>query len=109
MAAIASIIELKNGAIEKDSFIEYIVFSANHIDALLRLSIILNNQLINSNEEIDIKLLFQSESDKAIMEHSIYKQCLDLNIISRSLFDGLENLNKERNKVIHRYIITDIP
>lgn len=108
MASIATIIELKNKAIEKDSYIEYIVFSANHIDALLRLSIILNNQIINGNDEIDLKLLFQSENDKAIMERTIYKQCLHLRIIDQHLFDELESLYKERNKVIHRYIITDI-
>jgi hypothetical protein len=108
MASIATIIELKNKAIEKKSFIEYIVFSANHIDALLRLSIILNNQITKSNKDVDLKLLFQSENDKAIMERTIYKQCLDLHIIDQPLFDELENLYKERNKIIHRYIITDI-
>jgi ribosomal protein L17 len=108
MSAIATIMDLKDNAVKKESFIEYVVFSANHIDALLRLSIILTNQLKNNNEEIEIELLFQNETDKPIMERTIYQRCLDQNIISKSLFDKLEELYKERNKVIHRFIITDI-
>ena len=108
MSSIAAIIELKNKAIERDSYIEYVVFSANHIDALLRLSIILTNQITNKNEYIDLKLLFQSDTDKAIMERTIYQKCLDQKIINQGLFDELERLYKERNKVIHRFIITDI-
>lgn len=108
MSALATIMELKSKAIERDSHIEYIVFSANHIDALLRLSIILTSQLANKNEDIDLGLLFQAETDKPIMERTIYQKCLDQAIISTSLFNELEALYKERNKVIHRFIITDI-
>src|SRR5690606_7170732 len=79
-----------------------------HIDALLRLSIILKNQLENRNEDIDLELLFQAETDKPIMERTIYQRCLDLAIIPLRLFNELEKLYKERNKVIHRFIITDI-
>ena len=108
MSSIATIIVLKNKAIERDSYIEYVVFSANHIDALLRLSIILTDQITNKNEYIDLKLLFQSDTDKAIMERTIYQKCLEKKIINQGLFDELERLYKERNKVIHRFIITDI-
>ena len=108
MSSIAAIMEMKSRAIERKSPIEYIVFSANHIDALLRLSIILTNQLINKDENIDLGLLFQAEVDKPIMERAIHQKCLDLSIISTELFNELERLYKERNKVIHRFIITDI-
>jgi len=108
MSAIATIMDLKDKAVKKESYIEYIVFSANHIDALLRLSLILTNQLKDKNNNIEIALLFQNESDKPILERSIYQKCLDIGIISNSLFDRLEELYKERNKVIHRFIITDI-
>ncbi len=108
MSSIATIIVLKNKAIERDSYIEYVVFSANHIDALLRLSIILTDQITNKNDHIDLKLLFQSDTDKAIMERTIYQKCLEKKIINKVLFDELERLYKERNKVIHRFIITDI-
>ena len=108
MSSVAAIMDLKNRAIEKESHIEYVVFSANHIDALLRLAIILTNQITNNNEEIDLSLLFQGEQDKPIMERTIYQKCHDLRIINNALFNELENLYKERNKIIHRYIITDI-
>lgn len=108
MASIATTIDLKNRAIENNSFIEYVVLSANSIDASLRLSIILTSQIENKNDEIDTNLLFQSESDKPIMEREIYKQTLDKGIISQEIYDELEELYKQRNRVVHRYIITDI-
>ena len=72
MASIATTIDLRNRAIQNNSFIEYVILSASSIDALLRLSIILTSQIENKNDEIDTTLLFQSESDKAIMEREIY-------------------------------------
>ncbi|HAL82938.1 MAG TPA: hypothetical protein DCO83_12465 [Mucilaginibacter sp.] len=42
------------------------------------------------------------------MERKIYQIVLDRNIIDQNTFGKLELLYKERNKVIHRYIITDI-
>ena len=108
MASIAATIDLRNKAYESNSFIECIVLTANYIDALLRSAIILTNQLEHRNSVIDISVLFQSESDKPIMEKEIYKRALSRNIIDQELFDGLINLYNERNKVVHRYIITDI-
>ena len=87
MASIATTIDLKNRAIENNSFIEYVVLSANSIDASLRLSIILISQIENKNDEIDTNLLFQSESDKPIMEREIYKQSLDKGIISQEIYE----------------------
>ena len=108
MASIATTIDLRNRAIQNKSFIEYVILSASGIDALLRLSIILTSQIENENNEIDTTLLFQSESDKAIMEREIYKKTLEKNIISHDMYYKLENLYKQRNRVVHRYIITDI-
>ena len=108
IGSIAANIDLRNKAIKNNSFIELVVLIANHIDAALRLSIIYTNQIENSNDEIDTTYLFQSETDKAVMEREIYKVALDRNIIDKRTFDELELLYKERNKVVHRYIITDI-
>ncbi len=108
MSSIATVMQLKGKAIETGPFVEYIVYSTNHIDALLRLSVILTNQLINKNEGIDLTLLFQNEGDKPVMEKEVYKKCFDLRIINEELQSKLFNLYNERNKVIHRYIITDI-
>lgn len=108
MYATAALIDLRNKALENGSFIELVVLTANRIDALLRLSIILTNQLEKGNDEIDTSLLFQGEQDRPIMERTIYQKALSRNIITQSLFDELELLYLERNKVVHRYIITDI-
>jgi uncharacterized protein YutE (UPF0331/DUF86 family) len=41
------------------------------------------------------------------MERKIYRQALDLGIITAEINSKLEALYNERNKVVHRYIITD--
>ena len=108
MSSIAATIDLRNRAIENGSFIEFIILTANHIDALLRSAIILTNQLELGNSDIDTSILFQSETDKPIMEKEIYKRTLQRNIIDQKFFEELTDLYNERNKVVHRYIITDI-
>lgn len=108
MTSIAAIVDLKAKAVEKPSFLEYVVFTASHIDAFLRLALILSDQLRNNHQLIDLNLLYQKETDKPIMERKIYEKCLNEGIIPTHLFQELERLYKERNKVIHRFIITDI-
>lgn len=108
MMSIVACIDLRNRAYEKGAFIELVILIANQIDAQLRIGLILKSQLEESNEYIDIALLHQKDTDKAIMERAIYKQCFEKSVISQSLFDELESLYKERNKVVHRYIITDL-
>jgi hypothetical protein len=108
ISSMAASIDLRNKALENGSFIELVILIANRIDGLLRLSIILTNQLENNNSEIDSSILYQSEDDKPLMERQIYKISFERKIIDKKLYDELELLYKERNKVVHRYIITDI-
>lgn len=108
MTSIAATIDLLNKAGKNGSLIEYVALSANKIDALLRLSIILSQQIEEGNALIDTKYLFQADSDKAIMERTIYNTVLEKGIISVAIYEELEKLYRERNKVVHRYIITDI-
>ena len=42
------------------------------------------------------------------MERKIYKIVLEKGIITQTIFDELEKLYEQRNKVIHIFIITDI-
>ena len=107
MSSIGALIDLKNKAVESCSFIELVILTANKIDAILRLAIVLTIQLENNTNEIDTSLLFQGKEDKPISEGAIYKRALALNIINQALYDSLDVLYKERNKVVHRYIITD--
>lgn len=108
MFSLATTIDLINTASQNGSFIELVVLEANKIDGLLRLSIILTDQISQKNSDIDISLLFQNESDKPISERDIYKRALSKKIINQELYNELETLYNERNKVVHRFLITDI-
>ena len=107
MASLAASFDLRNNALECGAVIELIVIIANQIDAYLRMALMLKQQLDEQSDRIDIVLLFQGENDPPMMERAIYKKALSENIISQALFANLELLYKERNKIIHRYIITD--
>src|SRR6185312_6586430 len=89
------------------SLIELLIIIANQIDAYLRMAIVMKKQLQDKTNRIDIALLYQGENDNPIMERKIYKQAKDLGIISQDTFDKLEKLYEERNKVVHRYIISE--
>jgi hypothetical protein len=108
MASLSASFDIKNKALESDAVIEFMVITANQIDAYLRMALVLKKQLDEQTDAIDIALLFQGDNDTPVMERAIYKQALSTGIIDQQLFDDLDRLYKERNKVIHRYIITDL-
>lgn len=107
IASLAASFDLKNKAIENKSIIELMIIIANQIDAYLRMAIVMKKQLKDKTDRIDIALLFQGENDTPIMERKIYRQAKELAIISQDAFDKLEKLYGERNKVVHRYIISE--
>jgi hypothetical protein len=108
IASLAASFDLKTLAMEKESFIECLVIIANQIDAYLRMALVLNKQLQDRTDRIDISLLYQGENDPPVMEKKIYKQARAANIIDDTLLASLEQLYLERNKIIHRYIISPI-
>jgi len=108
MVSLLASVDLMNRAIDNGSSIELVIIYANQIDALLRLSLILEKQLKDSSKEIDISLIFQGEKDRPILEKAIYKQSLDDDVIDQVMFDKLQKLYDSRNKVVHRYIISDL-
>ncbi|HUH73021.1 MAG TPA: hypothetical protein VLZ75_01315 [Chitinophagales bacterium] len=95
-------------AIENKAFIEATCLLASQIDALLRIGIVLKNQITNNNSEIEVEWIYQGLTDKKKSEKDIYKKALDLGIIDQSTFDELYVLYDERNRVIHRFIISEI-
>lgn len=107
MASLAASFDLKNEALNNNSFIEFSIIVANQIDAYLRLCIVMKEQLDNENNEINIKYLYQAPTDKPIMERKIYSLTQDRGIISKEVFEELESLYLERNKMVHRYIISE--
>ncbi|TCD16973.1 hypothetical protein EZ456_23785 [Pedobacter psychrodurus] len=98
--------DLLNKAYKSNSYIELVAILSNQIDAYLRLTIILHEQLINKTDDIEIKYLFQGENEKGIMERKIYEKAFEISIINEEIFKELNNLYNLRNRVIHRYIIS---
>lgn len=106
--ALAASYDLLDNAIESDSYVEVIAVSANQVDAFLRLSIVIAIQLKNQTDEVPIKYLFQAEDERGLMERKIYDDALKYNVIKDNDHKELNSLYKLRNRVIHRYIISNI-
>lgn len=101
-------LQLMQKASDKGSFIEFIVLCASIIDAILRMAIMLKTQTNLENSEIMNELLYQGDDDKTISERKIYSRAKELEIIDDNLFNTLNSLYNDRNKVVHRYIISEI-
>lgn len=108
VASLGATFDLKVKAIENQSAIELIIINANQIDAYLRLSIVLKYQILDNTKLFRIKYLFQDHNDKPINEKNIYREAQEMKIIDIDLYNELFVLYNERNKIVHRYIITDI-
>ncbi|MDG3820682.1 hypothetical protein L5B88_27155 [Pseudomonas aeruginosa] len=100
--------DLLNTAIEAMACIEIIAIAANQIDAYLRLSLVIEKQLKDKTDNIEIRYLFQADEEKGIMERKIFDDALKFQIIDQETFDNLNSLYSLRNRVIHRYIISNI-
>jgi len=107
MASLVASFDLKNEALENKSFIEFSVIVANQIDAYLRLSIVMTDQLKNKSNDLNIRYLYQSPTDKPLMEKKIYSLAKEKEVIDQEVYEELESLYLERNKMIHRYIISE--
>lgn len=97
-----------SNAISNKAFIEATCILASQIDALLRTGIILKKQIDNSNSDIDVEWIYQGLSDKKKSEKDIYREALNLGIIDNDTLDKLYILYNDRNRVIHRFIISEI-
>jgi len=108
MTSIAASLDLQNRAMANESYIELIILIASQIDSQLRSLVILQKQIIYKTDELDIKLIFQNKNDRPIMEKKIYDLALKEKLITQILYDQLYSLYNERNKVVHRFIISEI-
>jgi len=95
-------------AIDAGACIEIIVITANQIDAYLRLSLVIAKQLEEKTNNIETRYLFQADGEKGIMERKVFEDALKFQVIDLETFDSLNKLYNLRNRVIHRYIISDI-
>lgn len=97
-----------SNAISNKAFIEATCILASQIDALLRTGIILKKQIDNNNSDIEVEWIYQGLSDRKKSEKDIYNKALNLEIIDQTTLDELYILYDDRNRVIHRFIISEI-
>ena len=93
---------------EHGFLIEGMVLYASLVDGFCRICIVLKEQLDRKTDTIDEKYIYQSENNRYIQEKQIYKLIREKKIISKKLFDELNNLYNIRNKMIHRFFISKI-
>ena len=108
MGGFAAAAQLGKRAQDRSHHIEYIILTASLLDGLLRMGLILQHQIRTSSREIPEELLYQSTDDKIIPEREIYRRALAAGVIAQPLFDELNDLYDWRNRVVHRYIISEI-
>jgi len=108
LGSLVASFDLWQKAFDNDAYIELVVITSNQIDAFLRLCIILHKQLEDETNDIDIEYLFQADKEKGFMERKIYTDSYKLGIINDELYSELNDLYNQRNRVIHRYIISYI-
>lgn len=93
----------------KTSFTEQVCLSATLIDGLLRLTLVMKQQIGAGKEIVDPMLLFQSKRQKKyIPEREMYKRARVEKIITIAIEKKLNDLYDKRNIIIHRYLISDI-
>lgn len=108
LEAVAAATVHLNRAYETRSALECIVLSAVLIDAQLRIGIIMKDQLAQGTDNVDETLLHQREGDRKRSEREIIKMALDRGLINDTGHRNLSELYDQRNKCIHRYVISDI-
>jgi len=72
------------------------------------LSIVIAKQISSKTNDIDVKYFFQADGEWGIMERKIYEHAIEAGVIDNEKSDELNALYQLRNRVIHRYIISNI-
>ena len=108
MVGFAAAVELDARAAKQGCFVECVCLTASIIDATLRMGLILRHQLDTGTSDLLEELLHQGEADAIVSEREIYRRALSKGIVDQAVFGELEALYQERNRVVHRYIISGI-
>jgi len=108
MSGFAGAAELKARAASNGYFIEAVILAATLIDGMLRIGLILRHQLDAHTSDIPNDLLVQRADDRGIVERQIYERARQANVINELLLTELQALYSERNRIVHRYLLTDI-
>ena len=108
MKGLVAAADLATRAARDGFFVEYVVLTASLIDGVLRIGLVLQNQLRSRSSAIDEALLYQAATDPILSERSVYRRALEEGVIKQEVFDRLQELYDQRNRVVHRYLITDL-
>ena len=108
MNGFAAAVQLLSRAGQNGFLVEYVCLATSVIDSILRIGIILKHQIKNQTDDVLDEFLYMREGSKIISERDIYRLSLEQNIIDEELFALLNNIYKKRNRVVHRYIISEI-
>lgn len=94
---------------EQGFLIEGLVLYAAIVDGFCRIALVLKQQLEDNTQDFNEGYIYQNEGNSTFLkERDIYKLCLDNCVFDKDLFDEIEALYDVRNKIIHRFIITEI-
>jgi len=93
---------------ERGSLIEGLVLYAALADGFCRICLVLKEQLEKKNGDINQKYIYQHDDESNFNERKIYSLALDKKIIDKILFKELNTLYDIRNKVIHRFFISEV-
>ncbi|MCR4275499.1 MAG: hypothetical protein NUV83_01960 [Candidatus Wolfebacteria bacterium] len=94
-------------ACAEGSLMEGLVLYASLIDGLLRMAIVLKEQIIKKTMAVNEDLIFQ-KGKKYISERNIIAMAKDLNIIDKNIYGELNELYDFRNRAVHRFFITHL-
>ena len=93
---------------ERGSLIEGLVLYAALVDGFCRICLVLQEQLEKKGGDINQKYIHQHDNEPNFNERKIYSLALEKKIISKNLFKELNTLYDIRNKVIHRFFISEV-
>lgn len=101
--------QLLSRAHSEGYLLEALVLYATVIDGLLRMALLLAEQIANKTSDINERYIFQDESDRSYLsERDVYRLASERRIIEEDLFNEITALYEVRNKAIHRFLISEI-
>lgn len=95
-------------AYERGSLIEGLVLYAALADGFCRICLVLKEQLEKRSMDINQKYIYQHDDEQNFSERKIYHLVFERKIIGKNLFKELNTLYNIRNKVIHRFFISEV-
>lgn len=93
---------------EKGALIEGVVLYTALVDGFCRICLILKEQLENKNGDINEKYIYQNDDESNYSEREIYSIALKKDIIDSKIFEEINKLYNIRNKIIHRFFISEV-